>query len=230
MRLFRNGSNLHAVGNCQPKPISPSVMAILDVVIRSKLSATPSLCSIGIMTRLWANAPTMRQRLTCYRYSPISQGCICIFLISGILLQVLHRQWRFPNWVTLMEGGTQGFSLLTHVQATTRMIIFDAIDYGLPPGTLKVLSNEQVPRFMVSKKLSLHQTGFQPRQLDDFGGSIRPVVKAQIQPTIDIALDYLRRWGCEPQARDGQFETNVYLQPESLDMEAYESGSALAAL
>ncbi|MBV5297466.1 MAG: HyaD/HybD family hydrogenase maturation endopeptidase [Rhodoferax sp.] len=166
-------------------------------------------------------------------------------------VQALHRQWRFASRVTLMDGGTQGFNLLTHVQAAMRMVIFDAIDYGLPPGTLKVLSNEQVPRFMGSKKLSLHQTGFQevlgvaeltghlpvelvligvqPEQLDDFGGSIRPVVKAQIQPAIDIALDRLRRWGCEPQARDGQLETIEYLLPESLDMEAYESGSATQA-
>ncbi|MFZ4538046.1 HyaD/HybD family hydrogenase maturation endopeptidase [Propionivibrio sp.] len=163
-------------------------------------------------------------------------------------VQALHSRWSFPDRVILMDGGTQGFNLLTHVQAATRMIVFDAIDYGLPPGTLKVLTNDQVPRFMGSKKLSLHQTGFQdvlgvaeltghlpseliligvqPEELDDFGGSIRPVVKAQIQPALEIALDYLLRWGCQPKARDGGLETAAYLLPESLDMEAYESGGA----
>jgi hydrogenase maturation protease len=145
-----------------------------------------------------------------------------------------------------MDGGTQGFNLLTHVQSARRMIVLDAIDYGLPPGTLKVLRNEQVPRFMGCKKLSLHQTGFQevlavadltgqlpielvligvqPDQLDNFGGSITPLVKAKIQPALDIALEYLQRWHCEPEMRQHKLETVEYLLPQSLDMQAYESG------
>jgi hydrogenase maturation protease len=101
---------------------------------------------------------------------------------------------------------------------------------------------------MGSKKLSLHQTGFQdvlgvaeltgylpseliligvqPEELDDFGGSIRLVVKAQIQPAIEIALDYLRGWGCTPNPRNGGLETDEFLLPKSLDMVAYESGGA----
>jgi hypothetical protein len=47
------------------------------------------------------------------------------------------------------------------VQAATKLLIFDAIDYGLAPGTLKLIENDEVPRFMGAKKMSLHQTGFQ---------------------------------------------------------------------
>lgn len=136
-------------------------------------------------------------------------------------VQALHRQWRFPERVTLMDGGTQGLNLLPHVQAARKLIVFDAIDFGLPPGTLKVLTNEQVPRFMGVKKLSLHQTGFQevlaiaeltgnlpgelvlvgvqPEDFEDFGGNLRPVVSAQIQPALEVALACLRRWGIEPE-------------------------------
>ncbi|MCK7499054.1 MAG: hydrogenase maturation protease [Comamonadaceae bacterium] len=42
-----------------------------------------------------------------------------------------------------------------------RLLIFDAIDYGLAPGTLKLVEDDEVPRFMGAKKMSLHQTGFQ---------------------------------------------------------------------
>jgi hydrogenase maturation protease len=42
-----------------------------------------------------------------------------------------------------------------------KLLIFDAIDYGLAPGTLKLIENDEVPRFMGAKKMSLHQTGFQ---------------------------------------------------------------------
>jgi hydrogenase maturation protease len=93
------------------------------------------------------------------------------------------------------------------------LIVFDAIDYGLPPGTLKRIENDDVPNFL-GAKMSLHQTGFQevlamaqmlggypqhllligvqPVELDDYGGSLRPQVKAQIQPAIDMALSYLQ--------------------------------------
>jgi hydrogenase maturation protease len=76
-----------------------------------------------------------------------------------------------------------------------KLLIFDAIDYGLAPGTLKLIENDEVPRFAGAKKMSLHQTGFQevlclaqftghypsqvlligcqPEELEDFGGSLR---------------------------------------------------------
>lgn len=161
-------------------------------------------------------------------------------------VQELHRQWRFPQCVTVLEGGTQGFNLLHHVQAAGRLIVFDAIDCGLTPGTLKVLTNDQVPRFLGTRKLSLHQTGFQdvlgvadltgklpselvlvgvqPETLEDYGGSLRPVVKAKIQPALDIALAYLRRWGVEPIERDVGLEAGEFLFPPGLDMVAYEAG------
>ena len=46
----------------------------------------------------------------------------------------LNDGWRFPESVTLMDGGTQGLYLLPYVQAARRMLVFDAIDYALEPG------------------------------------------------------------------------------------------------
>lgn len=161
-------------------------------------------------------------------------------------VQMLHSQWCFSPRVNLVDGGTQGFNLLGIIQSAQRLIVFDAIDYGLPPGSLKVLRNEQVPRFMGSKKLSLHQTGFQdvlgvaaltgglpdelvligvqPESIDDYGGSLRPLVKAQLPPALAIALDYLRAWGGVEQARHEALAADDYLLPPSLDMLAYEAG------
>lgn len=160
-------------------------------------------------------------------------------------VQSLHGRWRFGPGVTLMDGGTQGFNLLSFVQAAERMIVFDAIDCGLPPGTLKVLEDTQVPRFMGSKKLSLHQTGFQdvlavaeltgrlpsrlvligvqPEELDDFGGSLRAIVRAQILPAEDVALSYLRHWGCEPVPRPASESAGASLLVSGLDLAAYEA-------
>ena len=158
-------------------------------------------------------------------------------------VQALHRQWHFPAQVTLMDGGTQGLNLLPHVQGAHKLIVFDAIDYGLPPGTLRVLSNKEVPRFMGAKKLSLHQTGFQevlaiaeltgslpdelvligvqPEDFEDYGGNLRPAVSAQVQPALEIALTCLRRWGIKPELQNEGLGAMEPLLHESLGMSVF---------
>ncbi len=156
------------------------------------------------------------------------------------VVEHLQRNYRFPDTVTVLDGGTQGVYLVEHVQAADVLLIFDAIDYGLAPGTLQCLYDDAVPNFLGAKKMSLHQTGFQevlsmarmlgrypehllligvqPCELDDYGGSLRPEVKVQIQPAIDRALEYLRRFGIEPLAATGRER----LDDPVLDMQRYE--------
>jgi hydrogenase maturation protease len=59
-----------------------------------------------------------------------------------------------------VDGGTQGLLLLPYVEEADRLILFDAIDFGLTPGTLKVYRDDAVPAYLTAKKMSLHQTGF----------------------------------------------------------------------
>ncbi|MBD3787689.1 MAG: HyaD/HybD family hydrogenase maturation endopeptidase [Sphingomonadales bacterium] len=122
-----------------------------------------------------------------------------------------------PDGVSLLDGGTQGLYLLPFLEEADALIVFDAIDFGYAPGTLKVLRDEDVPAFMGAKKMSLHQTGFQdviataqflgrcperltligcqPVELEDYGGGLRPAVDAQIAPAIAEAVAELARWG-----------------------------------
>jgi len=156
------------------------------------------------------------------------------------VIERLQKSYRFPDQVNVMDGGTQGVYLVEHVQAADVLIVFDAIDYGLPPGTLKRIENDDVPNFLGAKKMSLHQTGFQevlamaqmlgnypqhllligvqPEELDDYGGSLRPIVKAQIQSAIEIALTYLQAFGIEAEIinRDGDLADPV------LNIQRYE--------
>ena len=67
----------------------------------------------------------------------------------------------FDDTVRLLDGGTQGLYLLPYLEEASRMIVFDAVDYGLQPGEMKIAHNDEVPSFMGAKKMSLHQTGFQ---------------------------------------------------------------------
>lgn len=149
--------------------------------------------------------------------------------------ETLTAGWRLPDPVRVMDGGTQGLYLLPYVQAARRLILFDAVDYGLEPGTLKLVEDDQVPRFMGVKKMSLHQTGFQeviaaaeltaqcpermlligvqPDQLDDYGGSLTPQVRARIPQAVQLAVERLRTWG---------YAAQVWPEP------APSTGSALA--
>ncbi|UCV03513.1 HyaD/HybD family hydrogenase maturation endopeptidase [Dechloromonas denitrificans] len=157
--------------------------------------------------------------------------------------EALNAGWQFPPQVTLMDGGTQGLYLLPYVQEADCLLVFDAVDYGDPPGTLREVVGDLVPRFMGAKKMSLHQTGFQevlmaaeltgklpaelvligvqPEELEDFGGSLRDVVKAQMAPAIDLALSWLARWGSVPEARAVGGEP---INDNALAMDRYEGG------
>jgi hydrogenase maturation protease len=159
-------------------------------------------------------------------------------------IETLQQRYEFAPHVQLVDGGTQGLYLIQHVQAATKLLIFDAIDYGLVPGTLKTVENDEVPRFMGAKKMSLHQTGFQevlmlalltekypqqvllvgcqPEQLDDYGGSLRPVVRTAMEDALALGLEALRAWGAEPVPRSRPLGTNEAVGFAELALERYE--------
>ena len=132
-------------------------------------------------------------------------------------VEEINRVYQFPENVKLLDGGTQGIYLVQNIREADILVVFDAVDYNLPPGTLKCVEGEDVPKFLGVKKISLHQTGFQevlamaemmddypekllligvqPVELDDFGGGLRPLMKAQIKPAIDVALKFLKGLG-----------------------------------
>jgi hydrogenase maturation protease len=138
-------------------------------------------------------------------------------------IEALQQRYEFAPHVQLIDGGTQGLYLIQHVQQAGKLLIFDAVDYGLAPGTLKLVENDEVPRFMGAKKMSLHQTGFQevlmlallterypegvlligcqPEELEDYGGSLRPVVRNAMEDALALGIDTLRRWGAQPLPR-----------------------------
>ena len=46
-------------------------------------------------------------------------------------VEALAAAWELPATVTVMDGGTQGLYLLPYVSAARRLIVFDAVDYGI---------------------------------------------------------------------------------------------------
>jgi hydrogenase maturation protease len=162
-------------------------------------------------------------------------------------VEALHERYETPPGVTLLDGGTQGLLLLDHVCDARRVLVFDAIDYGLEPGALRVLRDEEIPAWAPAK-MSLHQASFQevialarlrgrvpeamtligvqPAVLADFGGSLTEPVRARLDEAVLIAVAELEAWGlpCVPrEAPPGE-----RLNSGAIALDAYEGGRPTA--
>ena len=158
-------------------------------------------------------------------------------------LETFHALYRLPPNVNLLDGGTQGLYLVQFVQEADYLLVFDAIDYGLRPGALKIVQGDEVPKFTGAKKMSLHQTGFQevlsaadllgdypeklaligcqPLDLEDWGGPLTEPVRGQLEQAADIAAVILEQWGA-PCRRRARGEAVEPLLGNDIDFASYE--------
>ena len=161
-------------------------------------------------------------------------------------VEALNAAYRFPGNVRLMDGGTQGIFLLPWVRAARRLLILDAIDFGLDPSELHVILQDDVPRFMGAKKVSMHQAGFQevlssaalsgdlpqevalvgvqPQLLDDYGGSLTAAVRSRIDEAVELACEVLRGWNIAIKPRQAPLADTDKIGPGALDIRDYEQG------
>jgi hydrogenase maturation protease len=161
-------------------------------------------------------------------------------------VEALHARYVFPDCVRVMDGGTQGIFLLPWVRSAKRLLIFDAVDFGMAPATLRLVRGDDVPRYMGAKKVSMHQAGFQevlasadltgslpeelaligvqPELLNDYGGSLTEGVRAQIEPAITLACGVLTDWGVDGVKRARRLRHVDLTGPGALDIDAYEKG------
>lgn len=68
------------------------------------------------------------------------------------------RQLPLPGKVELIDGGTAGLALLDLFADAGRVILVDAVDMGLPAGTVREFQLDQVV-LSEQEKLSWHQAG-----------------------------------------------------------------------
>lgn len=184
------------------------------------MSPAPAILVLGIGNVLWADE---------------GFGVRCV--------ERLHDLWDLGPDVRAMDGGTQGLYLVPYVTESRRVLVFDAVDFRDPPGTVRVLRGTEVPCAMGANDVSLHQVGFQdvlaaaellgkspeaitlvgvqPEMLEDYGGSLTATVDAKIDEAIAIAIAELRSWGVSATPRRGQAVPPL---TGSLSREAYEGG------
>ncbi|TWB89359.1 hydrogenase 1 maturation peptidase HyaD [Bradyrhizobium macuxiense] len=160
------------------------------------------------------------------------------------VVEEFHRRYAVPDNVTVLDGGTQGLYLVNFLEEADYLIVFDAIDYGLAPGQLKLVRDDEVPRFTAAKKMSLHQTGFQevlsaaellgrcprelaligcqPMDLEDWGGPLTAPVRTQIAPAIELACELLMQWGAPARRRTAPLPSSERLLANDIDHANYE--------
>ncbi|WP_143201650.1 HyaD/HybD family hydrogenase maturation endopeptidase [Bradyrhizobium sp. NAS96.2] len=159
-------------------------------------------------------------------------------------VEEFHRRYAVSDNVTVLDGGTQGLYLVNFLEEADCLIVFDAIDYGLAPGQLKLMRDDEVPRFTAAKKMSLHQTGFQdvlsaadllgrcprelaligcqPMDLENWGGPLTAPVRTQIAPAIELACELLMQWGAPARLRTAPFPPSEGLLANDIDHANYE--------
>lgn len=158
-------------------------------------------------------------------------------------VEAFARRWAVPDNVELMDGGTQGLYLVQHIADADHVLVFDAVDFGAPAGTMVVVRDADVPSFIARGKMSLHQAGVsdvlacaellgrkpvaltvigaQPLELEDYGGSLTPPLRALVPQAVELAAVELRAWGVDLAPRG---ESAPGIMVPALSLEAYEQG------
>jgi hydrogenase maturation protease len=142
---------------------------------------------------------------------------------DGLGLAALERMqelWEAPPEVRLMDGGTWGMNLLPAIEDAGSVLLLDAIDTGITPGSAVTLEHDRLPRYL-GTKVSPHQVdlrdvlglaelrgtlptrtvalGLQPGRVE-LGMGLSPEVAAGVDGLVAAAVQLLQAWGhrCRP--------------------------------
>jgi hydrogenase maturation protease len=133
----------------------------------------------------------------------------------------LAEEWELPRDVHVVDGGTWGMNLLPLIEDADELLLIDAIDQGMPPGTEVVLTRDEIPRAL-AMKVSPHQVdlrevialaelrgrlperlvaiGLQPERVE-MGAPLSPRVENRVDALVATVVYQLGLWGHECQSR-----------------------------
>lgn len=99
------------------------------------------------------------------------------------VLEYLRAAYAFPAQVELVDGGTWGMNLLPVIEDADELILIDAINAGVPPGTFVRLEHDRLPRYLATK-ISPHQVDLRDvLALAELRGTLPPdTVALGLQP------------------------------------------------
>ncbi len=159
-------------------------------------------------------------------HKPDSSLNVLVLGIGNILLsdegagvkavEKLKNQYRFPDEVEIIDGGTMGIELLSIFDNRSHIILVDAIKSGNPPGT--IIDIPDPPAFLrqrisphqigicdvlalagISEDLSCHISliGIEPENLSA-GLELSPEVSCNMDTLVENILSKIRLFGIEP--------------------------------
>lgn len=67
------------------------------------------------------------------------------------IVERLERDFRFPEGVELMDGGTAGMELMEYMASRDHLIVADAVLSDSAPGSVITLCDDEVPAFLAGK-------------------------------------------------------------------------------
>ncbi|MDE5832824.1 MAG: hydrogenase maturation protease [Desulfovibrio sp.] len=135
------------------------------------------------------------------------------------LAEKLYEKYDFPPNVDIVDGGAQGQTLYQYVERADKLLIFDAVDFGLSPASIIRRERAEIPLWLGAKKITAHQNSFAeilaladlknvaPAQCvligvqatdTTFGTVISQAVDAKIPEAIELGLRCLANWGIAP--------------------------------
>jgi hydrogenase maturation protease len=130
-------------------------------------------------------------------------------------LKLLGTRLAQHEPIELIDGGTLGLSLLQLVEACEHLLLLDAVNAGLAPGTIMELRGEDIPLYTGLKMSqhqvtfqevlglarirgrlpsNLHMIGVQPADLS-VGVGLSPVVEAAMPEVVERAVSVVQAWG-----------------------------------
>jgi len=130
-------------------------------------------------------------------------------------VEQLETHYILPPEVQVIDGGVAGLDLLPYLEGVTHLLVVDAVQMGVAPGTLVRLADEAIPQGL-PVKMSLHQVGLQellalarlrdtlPEQVVVWGMEpavlapgleLSPTVAAGLERLVTAVTDELRGWG-----------------------------------
>jgi hydrogenase maturation protease len=155
-----------------------------------------------------------------------------------------HAGWALtdPN-SQVCDGGTLGMYLFDRICRTKDLLLFDCCDFQGTPGELRILRQDEISVWS-STKISPHQTGMndllaaaalqdalperitvvgiQPVVLDDYGGSLSPKVKAQLDRAAQAGAEELTSWGVSLRKREADEPVPPLMDSKGIQMDVYE--------